>query len=118
MVGAGNLKAALLEHSGERCHRGAANPNQMDMLLFHECDTWTDAGSSCTAASKFSATLLPTSERRAHAEGQRKTLAGNVARLQPERDRNPQVPQNADDNIAQRPVLSVPVDHNRASRQK
>src|ERR1035441_1372407 len=60
MVCTGNVKAALLEHPGERCHRGAANPNQMDMLLLHECDTRTDAGSACTAASKFSTTFCLT----------------------------------------------------------
>ncbi len=69
MVGTGDVKATLLEHTGERCHRGAANSNQMDVLPLHECDTRTDAGSGCTAASEIQDDVLPDTERGAYAEG-------------------------------------------------
>ncbi len=61
----------------------------------------THAGSGCTAASIFKATFVSDAERRPHTQWQREILAGNVAGLQPKRDRHPQVAQNAHHNIAE-----------------
>ena len=106
-IGAGDEKAALLQHAGERRHGGAADSNQMDMARLHRPCALPGRVRSrprrCATARTNSLTFNSTSTPK----GKRHVVARHVAGRNSVGDGNAEAPDNARHDLLQRILLAA-----------